>query len=122
MLIFFYIIKGSDHLVAPQFAHIGMNHIVQTTRVLCVMKPTTMSARRYIDRSKERGMFIDASLGRHYRSILLLDDGTVVASCIKPLTLLKRFSLTPDQFPTDASADDAMDFIEVDEDEEETEE
>jgi len=67
-------------------------------------------------------MFIDASLGRHYRSILLLDDGTVVASCIKPLTLLKRFSLTPDQFPTDASADDAMDFIEVDEDEEETEE
>ena len=67
-------------------------------------------------------MFIDASLGRHYRSILLLDDGTVVASCIKPLTLLKRFSLTPDQFPTDASADDAMDLIEVDEDEEETEE
>ena len=99
-------------MVAPQFAHIGMNHIIQTTRVLCVM-----SARRYIDRSKERGMFIDASVGRRFRSILLLDDGTVVASCIKPLTLMKRFSLTPDQFPTDPVADDAMDLIEVDEDE-----
>ena len=105
-------------LATPQFAHIGMNHIIQTTRVLCVMKPTTMSARRYIDRSKERGMFIDASVGRRFRSILLLDDGTVVASCIKPLTLMKRFSLTPDQFPTDPVADDAMDLIEVDEDEE----
>lgn len=106
-------------MATPQFAHIGMNHVVQTTRVLVVMKPNTMSARRYIDRSKERGMFIDASLGRHFRSIILLDDGTVVASCIKPLTLLKRFSLTPDQYPTDPVADDAMDLIELDEDEEE---
>ena len=110
-------------MITPQFAHIGMNHVVQTTRVICIMKNTTMSARRYIDRAKERGMFIDASLGRHYRSIILLDDGTIVASCIKPLTLMKRFSLTPDQFPTDPAADDAMDLIEMDEDEdEETEE
>ena len=105
-------------MVTPQFAHIGMNHIVQTTRVLCIMKPTTMSARRYIDRSKERGMFIDASLGRNHRSVILLDDGTVVVSCIKPLTLLKRFSLSPDQLPTDAAADDAMDLIGMDDDEE----
>lgn len=101
----------------PQFAHIGMNHIIQTTRVLCVMKPTTQCAKRYIERAKDRGMFIDATLGRRYRSIMLLDDGTIVASCIKPLTLLKRFSLTPDQFPTDAAADDLMDLIEVDEEE-----
>ena len=106
-------------MATPQFAHIGMNHVIQTTRVLVIMKPTTMSARRYIDRAKERGMFIDASLGRHHRAILLLDDGTIVASCIKPLTLMKRFSLTPDQYPTDPVADDAEDLIEMDEDEEE---
>lgn len=106
-------------MATPQFAHIGMNHVIQTTRVLCIMKPTTMSARRFIDRSKERGMFIDASLGRHYRSVLLLDDGTIVTSCIKPLTLMKRFSLTPDQYPTNAVEDDAEDLIEMDEEEEE---
>ena len=104
--------------MTPQFAHIGMNHIVQTTRVMVVMKPTTKTARNYVSTAKERGMFVDASLGRHYRSILLLDDGTIVASCIKPLTLMKRFALTPDQFPTDPAADDAMDLIETDEDEE----
>lgn len=103
----------------PQFAHIGMNHIVQTTRVLCVMKSTTMCARRYIDRAKERGMFVDATLGRHYRSVILLDDGTIVVSCIKPLTLMKRFSLTPDQYPTDAVADDAEELIEMDDEEDE---
>jgi regulator of extracellular matrix RemA (YlzA/DUF370 family) len=108
-------------MATAQFAHIGMNHIVQTTRVLCVMKPTTKTAKRYIERAKERGQFIDATLGRHYRSVLLLDDGTIVTSCIKPLTLMKRFSLTPDQFPTNAAEDDAMDLLELDEDEEEEE-
>ena len=58
-------------MATAQFAHIGMNHLVQTTRVLCVMIPTTKTAKRYIDRAKERGQFIDATLGRHYRSILL---------------------------------------------------
>lgn len=85
------------------------------------MKPTTKTAKRYIERAKERGKFIDATLGRHYRSVLLLDDGTIVTSCIKPLTLMKRFSLTPDQFPTNAAEDDAMDLLELDEDEEEEE-
>lgn len=109
-------------MATAQFAHIGMNHIVQTTRVLCVMSPRTKTSKRYIERAKERGQFIDATLGRHYRSILLLDDGTIVASCIKPLTLQKRFALTPDQFPTNATEDDAMDLLELDEDEEEIEE
>lgn len=105
---------------ATPFAHIGMNHIVQTSRVLCIMRPGTKSARRYLDLSKDRGMFIDASVGRSFRSILLMDDGTVIASCISPMTLLKRFTLTSDELPTDAAADDAMDLIEVDgEDDEE---
>ena len=109
-------------MATAQFAHIGMNHLVQTTRVLCVMVPTTKTAKRYIDRAKERGQFIDATLGRHYRSILLLDDGTIVASCIKPLTLMKRFALNPEQFPSNATEDDAMDLLELDEDEAEPEE
>ena len=109
-------------MATAQFAHIGMNHLVQTTRVLCVMVPTTKTAKRYIDRAKERGQFIDATLGRHYRSILLLDDGTIVASCIKPLTLMKRFELNPEQFPSNATEDDAMDLLELDEDEVESEE
>jgi len=105
-------------MATAQFAHIGMNHIVQTTRVLCVMVPTTKTAKRYIDRARERGQFIDATLGRHYRSILLLDDGTIVSSCIKPLTLMKRFALNPEQFPSSAAEDDREDLLEMDEDEE----
>ena len=42
-----------------QFAHIGMNHIIQTSRVLCVMKPNTRTAKKFIERAKERGMFVD---------------------------------------------------------------
>lgn len=107
-------------MATAQFAHIGMNHLVQTTRVLCVMIPTTKSSKRYLDRAKERGQFIDATLGRHFRSLLLLDDGTIVASCIKPLTLMKRFALNPEQFPSDANEDDAADLLELDEEDTET--
>jgi len=106
-------------MATAQFAHIGMNHIVQTTRVLCVMKPNTRTSKRYLERAKERGQFIDATLGRVYRSVILLDDGTVVTSCINPLTLMKRFSLTPDQFPTNAEEDDAAELLELDEEESE---
>ena len=111
--------------VTAQFAHIGMNHIVQTSRVLSVMPPITKTAQRFVALAKERGQFIDATLGRTRRSVILLDDGTIIGSCIKPLTLMKRFSLNPEQFPTNAEEDDAMDLLELDEEEfnsEETEE
>ena len=101
--------------MGASFAHIGMNHIVQTNRVLTIMTPNTNTAKRYMTRAKERGMLIDASLSRKHRSILLLDDGTVVISCIRPFTLLKRFSMTPDQFPETPEEDDAMELLELDE-------
>jgi regulator of extracellular matrix RemA (YlzA/DUF370 family) len=63
-------------------------------------------------------MFIDASRGRSHRSILLLDDGTVIASMITPMTLLKRFSLSPEDLPTDFRTDDAEALLEFDEEEE----
>lgn len=105
--------------MSVQFAHIGMNHIVQTNRVLCIMEPGTRTANRYKERAKERGMHVDATVARKCRSILLLDDGTVVSSCITPFTLLRRFSLPPDQLPTSPAEDDAMDLLELDDEEEE---
>lgn len=102
-------------MATAQFAHIGLNHVVQTSRVLCIVNPRTATSKRYLERAKERGQYIDASLGRKVRSMLILDDETVIASCIKSLTLMKRFSLTPDQLPNDAVEDDAMDLLEEDE-------
>ena len=104
-------------MATVQFAHIGMNNLVQTNRVLIVIPPKTITANRILEVAKKRGQFIDASRGRSHRSILLLDDGTVVASCKTPTTLLRRFSLDPKDLPTDLRADDE-ELLEFDEEEE----
>ena len=106
-------------MATVQFAHIGMNNLVQTNRVLAVIPPKTITANRILEVAKGRGQFIDASRGRSHRALLLLDDGTVIASTKTPMTLLKRFTLSPEDLPTDFREDDAQDLLEFDEEDEE---
>lgn len=101
-------------MASVQFAHIGMNNLVQTNRVIAVIPPKTITANRIMDVAKGRGQFIDASRGRSHRAILLLDDGTVIASTKSPMTLLKRFSLDPSELPNDFREDDAAEMLEFD--------
>jgi len=102
-------------MATVQFAHIGMNNIVQTNRVLAVIPPHTRTSDRILEVAKGRGQFLDASRGRSHRSILMLDDGTVIASCITPMTLLRRFSLDPSELPNDFRSDDEEEMLEFDE-------
>lgn len=104
-------------MTAVQFAHVGMNNLVQLNRVIAVLSPGTRTVERYLEISKNRGQFIDVSRNRKFRSILLLDDGTVIASCISVMTLLKRFYNTAqgEGIPTNAEMDDAEDLIDFNE-------
>ena len=104
-------------MATVQFAHIGMNNIVQTNRVLAVIPPHTRTSDRILEVAKGRGQFLDASRGRSHRSVLMLDDGTVIASCITPMTLLRRFSLDPTELPNDFRSDDDEEMLEFDEEE-----
>lgn len=56
-------------MAAPKFAHIGMNHVVQVNRVIAVIPPNLKSGKRYLEIAKNRGIYIDASRGRLYRSL-----------------------------------------------------
>lgn len=105
-------------MATVKFAHIGMNNVVQTNRVLAIIPPRTRTSNRILEVAKSHGQFIDASRGRSHRAILLLDDGTVIASCKTPMTLMSRFSLDPADLPSDFRADDAEELLEFDEEEE----
>lgn len=100
-----------------RFAHIGKNHLVQVNRVMVVLPVKTKTARRYLEIAKGRGTYVDASRGRPFRSEILMDDGTVITSCIGVMTLLKRFSEVPESYPTNYWEDDmAAELLEQDED------
>lgn len=90
-----------------RFVHVGLGHQVQAGRVLAVIKPSGMCGRRYSRNAKEVGRYIDATMGKGLKSLLLLDDGSVMGSLITTKTLLKRLN-----------AVESSDDIEEDEEEE----
>lgn len=103
----------------PRFAHIGLDHVVQTNRVMAIIPPNLKTGRRYLEIAKGRGMHIDASRGRVFRSMLILDDGTVITSAISVQTLMKRFN-RPLADEVDDSWDESDALLEFDEQNEET--
>lgn len=78
--------------MSSKFTHIGMSNIVQNDRVIAVIPLGTVTAKRYKEAAKKSGKIINAELGREVKSMLILDDGTVITSCIKPKTLMGRLN------------------------------
>lgn len=76
------------------FANIGMGTIVQRARIMFIAPPGTTTATKYIEDAKNAkpSKYHNATLGHRYRSVIVLDDGTVIMSTIKPLTLMKRLN------------------------------
>jgi regulator of extracellular matrix RemA (YlzA/DUF370 family) len=95
-----------------------MNHLVQVNRVLAVIPYGLKTAERYIKIAKGRGVYIDASRGRNIRSVLLMDDGTVVTSALNVMTVLKRFSVDQEDFTPDYQDSDAEDMLEFNDEDE----
>jgi regulator of extracellular matrix RemA (YlzA/DUF370 family) len=52
----------------------------------------SVTADRYLADARKRNKFHSAAAGRKGRSQILLDDGTVIISCIKPKTLMARLN------------------------------
>lgn len=75
-----------------RFVHVGLGHIVQANRVLAVIKPSGQCGRRYSRNAKEAGKYIDCTVGKGLKSLLLLDDGSVMGSLITTKTLLRRLN------------------------------
>ena len=76
------------------FVHIGMGTIVQRSRILFVTAPGSTTANRYIEEAKKAkpSRYHNATKGHKYRSLIVMDEGTVVMSTITPMTLMKRMN------------------------------
>lgn len=81
-------------MIASQtlFAHIGMGTVIQKSRIILITAPGTTTAQRYVDDAKKNRKYHNATLGHKFRSIIVMDDGTVIMSTIKPMTLMKRMN------------------------------
>lgn len=57
-----------------------------------MIKPQSSCGKRYSRNAKESGRFIDTTMGKGLKALLLLDDGSVMGSMITTKTLLKRLN------------------------------
>jgi len=66
------------------------DNLVDADRIVAIVVPGTMSAKRIIGFAKERGLFIDCCHSHRQRSVAVFDTGHVLISSLKPSTLRER--------------------------------
>ncbi|MBN1878976.1 DUF370 domain-containing protein [bacterium] len=72
--------------------NIGFNNFVTADRILAVLNPESAPMKRLREDAKQARNLVDATQGRRTRSIILLDNGTVVLSGIQEETLVQRLN------------------------------
>lgn len=72
--------------------NIGAQNYVAAERVVAVLGSGTAPVRRVIREGKERGVLLDVSQHRELRSLIVLDDGHMVASFLAPTQVMRRLS------------------------------
>ena len=75
-----------------RFINIGFGNVVAAQRILAVLSPDSAPIKRMIQEAKERGMVVDAAVGRSTRSVLLMDTDHVILSALGPEQLSGRGS------------------------------
>ena len=70
--------------------NIGFGNIVNTTKIIAVVRPESAPIKRLVQSAKESGNAIDATQGRKTKAVLVMEGGKVVLSALLPETIAGR--------------------------------
>ncbi len=70
---------------------IGFGNMVNTDKVVGIFSSDSAPAKRMIQRGKEDESLVDATQGRRTKSVILMENQTLVLSALQPETLAGRF-------------------------------
>jgi regulator of extracellular matrix RemA (YlzA/DUF370 family) len=75
-----------------EMVNVGAQNFVLAHRVVAVLASNTAPIRRVIREGKDSGRLLDVSQHRELRSLVVLDDGHMVASFLPTTTVVRRFA------------------------------
>lgn len=75
-----------------KFISVGIGHIICANRVIAVIRHDTACGTRIMEQAKKSKKIINANVGRKIRSLVLIDDGSVIVSCVSLRTMLRRLN------------------------------
>ena len=92
-------------MMKNEMVNIGAQNFVVARRVVAILGSGTAPIRRVIREGKDRGTLLDVSQHRELRTVIVLDDGHMVASFLPPETVVQRFA-NPDSSLDEQDADE----------------
>ena len=72
--------------------NVGFGDIVLTGRMVAIVAPTSMSAKRMVQDARDAGRLIDATYKRRTRAVVVMDSGHIVLSALQPETIAGRMT------------------------------
>lgn len=75
-----------------RYVHIGKGSVVNSRRMIAILRPGSASSQRLMDRAMSTGKLFNCAAGKKTRSLILMDDGSVLQSTLSYLTLMQRFN------------------------------
>ena len=70
--------------------HIGFSNVVSMNKVVAIIAPDTVAARRIRESSRDEDTLIDCTMGRKLRSMIITDSEFTFLSSVRPEALLQR--------------------------------
>ena len=70
--------------------HIGFGNIVNTGKIIAIVRPDSAPIKRMVQNAKEMGTVIDATQGRKTKAVLVMESSQVVLSALLPETIAGR--------------------------------
>lgn len=76
-----------------RLVNIGYGTIISVDRIIAVVAPESAPIKRIVQEAKELKNLIDATYGRRTRSVIIMDNSTVVLSAVQPETITNRVNM-----------------------------
>lgn len=76
-----------------KLVNIGYGTIIAVERIVAIVSPESAPIKRIIQEAKELKKLIDATYGRRTRSVIIMDNSTVVLSAVQPETITNRVNM-----------------------------
>ena len=70
--------------------NMGYGNMVNSDKIVAVIKPDAAPVKRMIQTAKDNGTAIDATCGRKTKAVIIADNGVIILSALLPETISAR--------------------------------
>ena len=74
--------------------NIGFGNVVNSSKIIGIISPDAAPIKRMVQSAKDTGVAIDATCGRKTKSVIVMENGSLVLSSLLPDTISSRVNPT----------------------------